>query len=414
MSKKWPLECAFRQLPAGQQAAESRVISASLEATGVNIGAKTLHNAAKTAPGQRPRKPGGQLLSPEFERELADGVKFLRSEKQPVFMQDVIDAVEATIEGTEYADHFPNGVTTGWYYGWLERQGLRTGHMQPIEITRQKWLTSGNLKRYYEVLAAMLVKAGIARWNPDFDEDVPYSEVVLFIHPQRLTSHDETDTSLNADFSSKKNSNRGILDGRSDDGAVLGHKAGMKISATIGRTGAGEATPPYFCFASGKGWEPGWALGPPDADGVRHPPQLTNIAKDVHGVPLPAIYSHNATGAMNSEKCFDYMMKVTIPSMGGISAEEGRQGVEVLDGCSCHLDIKRLLKGKELGLMTALRVPCTTSWTQGKDSTLFRVLKPQFQSDKRRRLRAKVGRCRLTVSKPELKARLVSALETKM
>ena len=27
---------------------------------------------------------------------------------------------------------------------------------------------------------------------------------------------------------------------------------------------------------------------------------------------------------------------------------------------------------------------------------------------------AKVGRCRLTVSKPELKARLVSALETKM
>jgi hypothetical protein len=170
-----------------------------------------------------------------FERELADGVKFLRSEKQPVFMQDVIDAVEATIEGTEYADHFPNGVTTGWYYGWLERQGLRTGHMQPIEITRQKWLTSGNLKRYYEVLAAMLVKAGIARWNPDFDEDVPYSEVVLFIHPQRLTSHDETDTSLNADFSSKKNSNRGILDGRSDDGAVLGHKAGMKISATMGR-----------------------------------------------------------------------------------------------------------------------------------------------------------------------------------
>jgi len=156
----------------------------------------------------------------------------------------------------------------------------------------------------------------------------------------------------------------------------LGHKPGMKIGATGGRVGTGHALPPYICLVGGDGHGPGVYMGPPDGDGKRHVWQPKNVATDKDGEPLKVVYSHNTTGAMNSERCMAYMINVTIPAMGNISTEPGCGGVEVVNGCSCHLSYERMKKGAELGLSTCLRVPYSSFATQGEDKVHFRILKP--------------------------------------
>ena len=91
------------------------------------------------------------------------------------------------------------------------------------------------------------------------------------------------------------------------------------------------------------------------------------------------------------EKCEDYTNKVTLPAMGAISTEPQNQGVEVIDGCGCHISYNRMRMALERGLCVVLRVPHSTSVTQGEDTVLFRVLKPLFQKAKCRRLKIKAA-----------------------
>jgi hypothetical protein len=196
-------------------------------------------------------------------------------------------------------------------------------------------------------------------------------------------------------------------------------------------------------------------------------------------VEVIALYSANKKGSMTAEKCLDYLNKVLLPSLRTVFADlaseevagKGFQGVEFCDGCQVHLSYQRLLAAKKAGLHVCLRVPHTTSETQGEDTVIFGIFKSAFSRSKSEQHRAleialpagktapltmehfgiclksawefafakahckrawerdglipfnrgcywdcvlKVGRCRLTVSKPELKARLISALEFKM
>jgi hypothetical protein len=132
--------------------------------------------------------------------------------------------------------------------------------------------------------------------------------------------------------------------------------------------------------------------GPVRSDGERHVWQPKNVATHKDCDPLKVIYSHNKSGAINSERCMDYMMKETIPAMGIIRAEPECGEVEVVDGCSCHLSYERMKKGAELGLSTCLRVSYSSFATQGENKVHFRILKPGFQKGKRERLKDKMQR----------------------
>eukprot|EP00873_Tetraselmis_striata_P014248 jgi/Tetstr1/434512/TSEL_023604.t1 len=66
--------------------------------------------------------------------------------------------------------------------------GMLTGHLRPLEMARHEWQTEQNLADYYEVAKDVLLKAGVARVNPDFQPNVPYSQEILITHPEGITS----------------------------------------------------------------------------------------------------------------------------------------------------------------------------------------------------------------------------------
>ena len=70
-------------------------------------------------------------------------------------------------------------VTSGWYYGWVGRVELILGTVRPLEVERAQWFTPDNLEKYYANAAEVLVKAGIAVSNPDYDPNVEEGEMIF-------------------------------------------------------------------------------------------------------------------------------------------------------------------------------------------------------------------------------------------
>eukprot|EP00873_Tetraselmis_striata_P008858 jgi/Tetstr1/429122/TSEL_019084.t1 len=63
-------------------------------------------------------------------------------------------------------------------------------------MARHEWLMEKNLADSYDVAKGVLLKAGVARVNPNFQLDVPYSLEILITHPERITSYDESKLEL--------------------------------------------------------------------------------------------------------------------------------------------------------------------------------------------------------------------------
>jgi len=67
-----------------------------------------------------------------------------------------------------------------------------TGILRPFEQTRKEWNTEENLQTYFEVAKGVLLDAGVAICNPEYDSTVLYSEELLITRPERICSYDET------------------------------------------------------------------------------------------------------------------------------------------------------------------------------------------------------------------------------
>ena len=150
-----------------------------------------------------PLKSGPKLIIPlEHETKLAETVRLLRAMKLPVLKIDIITYAADLIKGTPSAAKFRDGIpTASWYAGFLKRHGLNTDAPRPVELPRAQWLTSGNAHEMYTVCADVLVEAGIAVINPDYDPeckdvDDPKSQPVFLTRPELFFSFDETGTPL--------------------------------------------------------------------------------------------------------------------------------------------------------------------------------------------------------------------------
>jgi hypothetical protein len=49
---------------------------------------------------------------------------------------------------------------------------------------------------YFEVAKGVLLNAGVALVNPDYDPDLPYSQEILITKPERIWPYDETKMEL--------------------------------------------------------------------------------------------------------------------------------------------------------------------------------------------------------------------------
>ncbi len=60
------------------------------------------------------------------------------------------------------------------------------GKVKPLEQTRQEWLIEENLHSYFVVARDVLLNAGVAMLNPDFNPAVAYSPEIIIINPERI------------------------------------------------------------------------------------------------------------------------------------------------------------------------------------------------------------------------------------
>ena len=178
-----------------------------------------------------PQKPGGVFVPAFIEERIVNLIKGLRQRKLPVFGDDVIGWCTELINGTEWAANLKDGkASDGWYRGFLRRTGMATGTERPLEITRAKWYTEANLKTYYEVAEGVLLNAGVAARNPEYDEAVPCSQSILITRPERIVSFDETRLELDCTRTSKGKTDRIVRAGLEDRGEALATKSSATAS----------------------------------------------------------------------------------------------------------------------------------------------------------------------------------------
>ena len=126
------------------------------------------------------------------------------------------------IQGTPFETKFDRGVdglhhvSRGWFTRFLKRCNFKSGHRHVIEVDRSKWLTSDNMKVFYDVFEDVLLKAKVATRDTDGQ--------LKILKPGWIISFDET--SVTMDQTNANNKRKTVLSGKKDKGSSRGTKGG--------------------------------------------------------------------------------------------------------------------------------------------------------------------------------------------
>ncbi|KAK3256831.1 hypothetical protein CYMTET_34053 [Cymbomonas tetramitiformis] len=313
------------------------------ETRGIHIDHTTIHRASKGLI-QSPMKAGRRSYIPmESEKKLHEFIVALRALKLPVFKATVCAYANKMIRNSEVAKKFKHGVVSDkWYYGFLKRWSLDTKNQRPFESDRVKWCTAKNLHQHYKVLAESLVGAGVAVWNPDFDEDERHSAMVKIIKPERLLSFDETRLTMDQTSTSKSKVERIVTIDEEDVGDVVANKGGGDGTLCASTLASGDAGPPLWIFAA-ESYKPAWTVDAP----------RSTVVDPVTGRGYPSTFFANKKGGMT----FDlgvHFMKTNIAVMYPDLSPE-KPVVVVCDGHGSHLTLELLDYCREVGINVVLR-----------------------------------------------------------
>ncbi len=97
-----------------------------------------------------------------------------------------------------------------------------SGILRPLEQARNDWYTVENLTTFFEVAREVLLGAGVAIRNPDYDPKVPYYEEIIITRPERTGSYDETKMELGCTRGGAGSRDRFLIrSGKEDDGEAI-------------------------------------------------------------------------------------------------------------------------------------------------------------------------------------------------
>jgi len=157
-----------------------------------------------------------------------------------------------------------------------------------LEDRRAYWFTEANLSRYFEVARDVLINAGVAEVDPDYDPNVPFSHELIITAPERICYYDETKMELDCTKAGKGKIDRTIRDDTEDDNTAVVTKSDTCGVSVCGRLGNGRALPVCIVFKSGYSFDPAWA-----------PHYVSEDIFDNEGNPLPWRYINNPKGLVN-------------------------------------------------------------------------------------------------------------------
>jgi len=324
-------------------------------------------------PGERPRPLGGTFWTRKEEEQVRLFVKELRARRLYVSPDLVLAYADALVPETDERrlQLGENGLTRGVWPGLATRVGVETGTSQNLDTVRARWATSVNYRRWYENMYEDLVKERLAEPNPEYDPQNPRAHPRLrWLRPEAIASGDETDISLGGDPGKSKKERGVFLKSSIDTRDVASTKGGKKISWLYGRTGTGKMLPPFVVYGGAVKIKPEWASHEDFTD-----------VRDQNGVVIPAMWRANQAGSVDSNMFREYITGVIIPSMqgAGVRNEDGYRGFYLLDGCQTHLsnpETTKLLKAA--GICLYMRVPNTSSESQGEDTVVFRCVRASY------------------------------------
>ena len=205
----------------------------------------------------------------------------------------------------------------------------------------------------------------MAEKNQEWDPNDPNSSEVIWIHPERLFSCDETCVSLHQNkMKSKKEKEVVVIEEVSPQSANV--KSSRKVSMCFGRTGDNQMLAPLFVFGGAQRVQPKWTGD-----------EIKGDVKDENGDLIQTQYAANDKGSVD-EKMFRerYLKQIIIPAARarGVRNEDGSRGIFIFDGVQTHLSTATLELLRDNGVTAILRPPNTSSVLQGEDTVIFRFV----------------------------------------
>lgn len=318
------------------------------------------------------RLPQGReaVIAFGHEEQIADVIRLLRRYKFAITATMVKAWANEAIAGTEYEKRFVHSrVTQKWYRGFLKRHHLLSDAVTPLEEDREKWVTSANLKIYYDNLADKFVEVGIAEWEDGCDVDAPASRDrrrIRIVKPERVVSFDETRTEIDMTELYRNVRTVKVEGGDADVRAV---KGGLAATLVAGGIGDGGCLAPHFVFASASGFDVDWVVGA--ADGR---------SSCTAGRATEATFDYNAKGSITNENIVTWVEMNLVKHWDDLSPKN--PVVLICDGVGPHVSNEFIYRCKEKGIEVILRPPHTSHVTQNEDIVHFGLLKPLFEAAK--------------------------------
>ena len=142
-----------------------------------DLDAHLLKRHCRHHPGKAPIYAGAPcIFGLAQEEKIVTWVKLMRAMRVQISDESVAAHVAYSIRGTPLYQCFEGGTPSiKWCRSFLKRHNIDLGKRAAAvsELAREKWCTSSNFERFYDITFETLEAEGIVRKNPLYDKTVP-------------------------------------------------------------------------------------------------------------------------------------------------------------------------------------------------------------------------------------------------
>ena len=306
------------------------------------------------------------VLSEPYERKLAHMVKYYIRIGVRLSQKAIISCARDFYRDEHGADAPSNALGPTWFHRFLDRNGIDTTLYDPLDTLRVNSATEHNVRNFYERLARTAVKHGFASWHPDFDENDPSSEMIIWDDSKlhRVFTFDEAKLLL-----AYEKGVRGvrILTIRGEDNPRPSVTANDSFAASVMgcRNLAGEALAPYFVCNK-------------NADVADDFDIPGTIIDTTTGKPQEAQWIRGTSkGSFDGFHFATWVKEHLVPCIPNVSPEN--PAIVICDGHYAHTTDEVLDACEALGILMVLLPPHCTHLLQGEDIYHFGIFKGSFR-----------------------------------
>jgi len=306
------------------------------------------------------------LLSEPYMLQLSQMVKYYIRIGVRLSQKTILMCARNFYRDEHSADPASNALGPAWFHRFLDRNGIDTTLYDPLDTLRVNSATEHNVRNFYERLARTTVKHGFATWNPNFDENDPSSEMLIWDESKlhRVFTFDEAKLLL-----AYEKGVRGvrILTIRGEDNPRPSATANDAFAASVMgcRNLAGEALAPYFVCNKNADV----------ADDFDIPGTIIDTST---GKPQEAQWIRGTSkGSFDGFHFATWVKDHLVPCIPNVSPEN--PAIVICDGHYAHVVDEVLDTCEALGILMVLLPPHCTHLLQGEDLYHFGVFKGAFR-----------------------------------